>query len=177
MTAYRQRVFWTGRAIRTLTNADLMVSFEDHPSHALNTHPSLRRNHLEPLGNRKEHLKRWGGGHTVSGLKPLHFTLVAITMNKQNLWDFYCIKETSWGILPINSILPWFAGWIIWAKLPFLKNHPILQIVCISVVSDVGNQPFLPTKLTRTSSTTHGVPLAGARSPRSVVQSEPVLGI
>mmetsp|Transcript_105628 Transcript_105628/g.147256 ORF Transcript_105628/g.147256 Transcript_105628/m.147256 type:complete len:138 (+) Transcript_105628:70-483(+) len=27
---------------------------KDHPSHALNTHPSLRRNHLEPLGNRKD---------------------------------------------------------------------------------------------------------------------------
>ena len=34
---------------------------EDHPSHALNTHPTLRRNHLEPLGNRKD----WS---TASGL-------------------------------------------------------------------------------------------------------------
>ncbi len=75
MTVYGQRVFWTGRAVRALANADLILSFEDHPSHALNTHPSLRRNHLEPLGNRKEHVKRCGGwpysGRTT--VKPLHW--------------------------------------------------------------------------------------------------------
>ncbi|CAK8985782.1 Hypothetical protein (Fragment) [Durusdinium trenchii] len=32
----------------------LCSGFPDHPSHALNTHPTLRRNHLEPLGNRKD---------------------------------------------------------------------------------------------------------------------------
>ena len=34
------------------TTAALLL--QDHPSHALNTHPTLRRNHLEPLGNRKD---------------------------------------------------------------------------------------------------------------------------
>lgn len=47
------------------TTAALLL--QDHPSHALNTHPTLRRNHLEPLGNRKDPAAILGPGSELPG--------------------------------------------------------------------------------------------------------------
>lgn len=131
------------------TTAALLL--QDHPSHALNTHPTLRRNHLEPLGNRKDPAAILGPGSWVLGaVESCKSVPGQCHTFKYESFEAFEIFESSQARGIIRIIIRYYTLlYDIIRGIP--KNNP---------------RRF---RLERISSTTHGVLLAGARCPRKSV--------
>ena len=79
------------------TTAALLL--QDHPSHALNTHPTLRRNHLEPLGNRKDSAAIRGPGSWVQWNPASLFRVNAAPPSMNHLRPLKSLNHPRQGVL------------------------------------------------------------------------------